>query len=165
MTVTSASGTPNLTSMILQQLLAGSNAPSTSGLSPTVLKQVLDQAGESRSAQAPVDITQALGNLLSGNGPAAPEDLAKVQGYFKAHPDNLGSLLSSLQGGAGTYGADGTLQSGNSLLTALGLGSSASPATPSSLINLLLGGQSQDPLLASLGAGGGAGASRFSMLG
>ena len=60
-------------------------------------------------------------------------------------------------------GADGTVSSSSSLLASLGLDSSSGSSTSTSLISQLLGTQSQDPLLASLGsASSGTG---FSLLG
>jgi hypothetical protein len=166
---TSALQSQNLSS-IMQQLLSGSNAQSTSELSPTVLETLLQNSGAATqtatqtTTELPAAITQALGNLLSGSSPStASADLSTLQNYFKANPASLTSLLSSLQDGAGTYGADGTVSSSSSLLASLGLDSSSGSSTSSSLISQLLGTQSQDPLLASLGsASSGTG---FSLLG
>ena len=168
-TPSAASGTQNLTSLILQQLLSGSNAQATSALSPTLLKDVLSSAQAAQSTQAPASVTQALGNLLSGQGQAsAQSDLSQLQSYFKENPGSLASLLTSLQGGAATYTASGTVGGGSSLLAALGLGtgsSSSASSTSSSLINLLLGGQSQDPLVAALGGTSATSSGSFSLLG
>jgi hypothetical protein len=167
-TASAASGTQNLTSLILQQLLSGSNAQATSALSPTLLKNVLTSAHAAQSAQAPASVTQALGNLLSGQGQAsAQSDLSQLQSYFKENPDSLASLLTSLQGGAATYTASGTVGGGSSLLAALGLGtgSSSSASSTSSLINLLLGDSSQDPLVAALGGTSASSSGSFSLLG
>ena len=167
-TPSAASGTQNLTSLILQQLLSGSNAQATSALSPTLLKDVLSSAQAAQSTQAPASVTQALGNLLSGQGQAsAQSDLSQLQSYFKENPGSLASLLTSLQGGAATYTASGTVGGGSSLLAALGLGtgSSSSASSPASLINLLLGGQSQDPLVAALGGTSASSSGSFSLLG
>ena len=173
MSIAATNSTQSLTSAILQQLLSGSNAQATSGLSPTVLQEVLTSSGVSQQGTAngtPAAISQALGNLLSGQGTSSQADLSQLQSYFKQNPDRLAGLLSSLQGGAGTYSADGTVGSSSSLLSALGINSgstsSSTSTSPSSLINLLLGGQSQDPLLASLeGSSSSASNSSFSMLG
>jgi hypothetical protein len=146
---TSALQSQNLSS-IMQQLLSGSNAQSTSELSPTVLETLLQNSGAATqtatqtTTELPAAITQALGNLLSGSSPStASADLSTLQNYFKANP---ASLTSS-----------------SSLLASLGLDSSSGSSTSSSLISQLLGTQSQDPLLASLGsASSGTG---FSLLG
>jgi hypothetical protein len=167
-TPSAASGTQNLTSLILQQLLSGSSAQATSALSPATLKDVLAGAQASQSsAQAPASVTQALGNLLSGQDQSsAQSDLGQLQSYFKENPGSLASLLTSLQGGAATYTSSGTVGSGSSLLAALGIGTGGSSATSaSSLINLLLGGQSPDPLVAALGGTSPASSSSFSLLG
>ena len=165
-----ATSTQNLSSMILQQLLSSSNAQATSGLSSSVLEQVLASTGATTQTTAsqtevPAAISQALGELLSGSNPTgASSDLSQVQSYFQQNPAALTSLMSSLQNGAGTYSADGTVSSGSSLLSALG--GSGSSSSNSSLIGLLLGGQSQDPLLASLGGSSNASTSAgLSMLG
>ena len=74
-TTTTAASSQSLTSAILQQLLSGSNAQATSGLSPTVLKEVLDSSGVSQTgsaATAPAAITQALGDLLQAIHPSSP---------------------------------------------------------------------------------------------
>lgn len=172
-TGTAATSTQNLSSMILQQLLSGSNAQATSGLPASVLQEVLSSTGatpQSAAAtpQVPAAITQALGDLLSGNDPSgSAADLSQLQSYFKQNPGSLTSVLNSLQGGAGTYSANGTVSSASSsLLSALGLSasgssSSSSSTSSSSLISELLAGQSQDPLLASLGSS----SSGLSMLG
>jgi len=152
MTVTAASAqSQSLTSLVLQQLLSGSNSQATAGLPPTVLQEMLQSSGAAQtSAQgAPAAVATALGDLLSGSDPgAAQTDLATVQSYFKQNPDGLANLLSVLQSGSATYNADGTLSSGTSLLTALE-GNPGSGST-GSILATLLGGQSQDPLLASL---------------
>jgi hypothetical protein len=175
-TATAAASSQNITSTILQQLLSGSNAQATSGLSPTVLETLLNsasgsqQSAQTTTTQVPAAITQALGNLLSGNDPSsAATDLSQLQSYFQQNPGSLTSLMSSLQAGAGTYSADGTVSSASSLLSALGLNSSgastdtSSTSSTSSLISQLLAGQSSDPLLASLS--GSSASSGISMLG
>ena len=143
MSIAATTSTQSLTSAILQQLLSGSNAQATSALTPAVLKEVLSSSGlgqQSATTSAPAAITQTLGDLLSGKS-SSPADLGQLQAYFKQNPDGLASLLGAFQSGAGTYSADGTVGSSSSLLTALGLnGSSSTSTSPSSLINLLLGG-------------------------
>jgi hypothetical protein len=62
----------------------------------------------------PAAVTQALGNLLSGNDKANPQsDLSTLQSYFKQNPDQLTSLLGSLQS-SGTYSANGSVSGSNS---------------------------------------------------
>jgi hypothetical protein len=134
-----AASTTNSASSILQQLLSGSNALATSGLTPSVLKDILSSAGTSsdttqQSAPIPAAVTQALGKLLSGSDSADPtSDLNQVQSYFKQNPASLTSLLSSLQG-SGTYSADGS-QAAGTLPTAVS----------QALGNLLSGSDSADP--------------------
>jgi len=155
MSVAATTSTSSL-SQILQQLLSGSNAQATSGLSPTVLQELLGAtgtAGQSTASQTavPAAVAQALGQLLSGADPAAASsNLSTLQTYFKQHPTALTGLLGSLQAGAGTYSADGTVSSSSSLLAALGISSGSGSAANSSLLSQLLSGQTQDPLLASL---------------
>ncbi|MDR3672996.1 MAG: hypothetical protein P4L36_19280 [Holophaga sp.] len=170
-----ASSTQNLSSLILQELMSGSNAMATSGLSSSVLADVLSatgadsktSTGQTGQTELPADITQALGKLLSGSDSADPSaDLSTVQAYFKKNPSSLTSLLSSLQAGAGTYSADGTVSSSSSLLAALGITSTGgSSSSNASLISQLLSGGSQDPLLAALGGSSSSSSSSLSLLG
>ncbi|MGA2083193.1 MAG: hypothetical protein ABSH53_21665 [Holophaga sp.] len=152
MSVTAASAqSQSIASLVLQQLLSGSNSQATAGLSPSVLQEVLQSSGAAQTSSqgAPAAVAQALGDLLSGSDPgAAQTDLATVQSYFKQNPDGLANLLSVLRSGSATYNADGTLSSSTSLLSALE-GTSGSGST-GSILATLLGGQAQDPLLASL---------------
>jgi hypothetical protein len=154
---TAAATTSNLSSVILQQLLSGSNAQATSEMPASLLEEVLSASGSSTQAAAsqtavPASVAQALGELLSGSDPSASSaNLSQLQSYFKQNPSALTGLLGSLQAGAGTYSADGTVSSSSSLLAALGIGSGAGSATSTSLLSQLLSGQDQDPLLASLG--------------
>ena len=97
MAVTAAS-TPsqNLTSLVLQQLLSGSNGQAASGLPASVLQAVLKASGTTQAGSqgAPSTVTQALGDLLSGgDASSAQSDLATVQAYFKQNPDGLANLL------------------------------------------------------------------------
>ena len=160
MSVNAAAATNTLSSTILQQLLSGGSGLATSGLPAAVLQQVLAASGSATQTAAsqtevPAAVAQALGELLSGSDPSASSaNLSQLQSYFKQNPSALTGLLGSLQAGAGTYSADGTVSSSSSLLAALGIGSGASSAASTSLLSLLLAGQTQDPLLASLGGSG-----------
>lgn len=187
MSVSAAStSSQSVASLVLQQLLSGTNAQATAGLSPAVLQAVLQSANTTQqSAQgAPAAVTQALGDLLSGSDPSqAQSDLAQLQSYFQQNPDSLASLLSTLQSSAATYTANGTLSSSSSLLSALegtsGSSSSGSALTSllsalqgtsgssssGSVLSALLGGQSQDPLLAALNGSSSSSDSSISMLG
>jgi hypothetical protein len=145
-----AASTTNSASSILQQLLSGSNALATSGLTPSVLKDILSSAGTSsdttqQSAPIPAAVTQALGKLLSGSDSADPtSDLSQVQSYFKQNPGSLTSVLTTAANGSSS--------------------SASSSTSPSSLINLLLGGDAEDPLVAAMG-GSSSSSSSFSLLG
>lgn len=176
-TPTASTSTQSLSSLVLQQLMANSGSSSSSGLTPALLQAVLKQAGSgtatstatSTASQTPAAVTQALGDLLSGgSGTTAQADLGTLQRYFKEHPQQLTSVLSDLQG-AGTYAADGTVGTSSQTLLAALTGSSGTSSTSSALLaalasgsggaaspallTALLGTQSTDPLLASLGGG------------
>lgn len=174
MSVVSSSSTSSqsIASMVIQQLMSGTNASATAGLSPSVLQAVLKQTGATAQSDStsttPAAITQALGDLLSG-GASSQSDLSQLQAYFKQNPDHLASLLTSLQNGSGTYGADGTVNANTGLLATLAGSSSSNAsgnaASTSSILSSLLGSQAQDPLLASLGLSSTGSGSTFSMLG
>ncbi len=142
----------SLTSQVLQQLIATTGTQSLAGLPSGVLQEVLQEAqgSQASTAGAPAAVTQALGDLLSGtNAESVQADLDELQGYFKTNPDALSGVLTALQDGGTTYTAQGTLASSSSLEEALGGASGTS--SQSSILDLLLDSQSQDPLLASLG--------------
>jgi hypothetical protein len=165
MSVSATSATSaSITSQVLQQLLTTSGSQSLAGLPSGVLQEVLQGAeGGQASAGAPAAVTQALGDLLSGtNAESVQADLDELQGYFKSNPDAMTGVLTALQDGGTTYTAQGTLASSSSLVQALAGTSGAS--SQSSILELLLDSQSQDPLLASLG-GSSSGGSALSLLG
>ena len=157
MTVSAANASSqNLASLVLQQLLSGSNSMATSGLPASVLQAVLKQTSAAQTSQAaPAAVTQAQGDLLSGSDTQGVQaDLSTLQNYFKQNPDALATLLSNLQNSSATYNAAGTLDSGSSLLEALAGQSGSSSSSSSSLLTSLLGSQAQDPLLAALDGSG-----------
>jgi hypothetical protein len=145
MTVSAANASSqNLASLVLQQLLSGSNSMATSGLPASVLQAVLKQTSAAQTSQAaPAAVTQGV-----------QADLSTLQNYFKQNPDALATLLSNLQNSSATYNAAGTLDSGSSLLEALAGQSGSSSSSSSSLLTSLLGSQAQDPLLAALDGSG-----------
>ena len=71
---------------------------------------------------------------------------------IKQNPDSLTSVLAALQGDTSTYNSSGTVSAGgstSSILAALAGGKGTS-ADRTALLSLL-GAQTQDPLMASLG--------------
>ena len=90
-TTNAAGSTQNIASLVLQQLLSGSNSQADSSLPPSVLEEVLSSAQASQqSTQAPASVVKALSNLLSGKDTAGDQgDLSQVQAYFKENPGSL----------------------------------------------------------------------------
>jgi hypothetical protein len=155
MSVTSVTSNTSSTigNAILQQLL-GTNGSTqdTAGLSSGTVGDVLSlsTAGQQLAA-APTAVTQAMSDILSGQANVTT-DLTTLQGYFKQNPDSLTSVLDALQGNTSTYSSSGTVSAGSStssILAALA-GGKGSTADRTALLSLL-GNQTQDPLLASLG--------------
>ena len=148
-----ANGSSTIGKAILQQLLGTSGSTSdTAGLSSGAVGDVLSlsTAGQQLAA-APTAVTQAMSDLLSGQANSATE-LSTLQGYFKQNPDSLTSVLAALQGDTSTYNSSGTVSAGgstSSILAALAGGKGTS-ADRTALLSLL-GAQTQDPLMASLG--------------
>jgi hypothetical protein len=177
LSTTQSGPSQNVTNTVLQQLLSGNQSQSTSGLTPAVLKAILKHTSagaesttdaSASATQLPAEVTQALGELLSGGHASRSEsNLATVQDYFKQHPADLSGLLSQLQG-AGTYGANGKQGSSTeALLAALGHGGKGKGRS-SAVLSALLASRSQDPLRAARGGGSGdtsGTGSTFSLLG
>ena len=142
--------TQSLARQLLQQLNAtGTPSQTTQGLSGLAGDQVTLSPAAQRLSQAPAAVTQALSDLLVGKK-AAPGDLAQLQGYLKADPEGLGSLLGEVQGSVTTAGAASADNSTDSLLTAL-VNHQSNFSNPSALLGLLGGDSNQKALLASLG--------------
>jgi len=99
-------------------------------------------------AKAPEAVTKALTDLLSEQKDIAG-DLAQLKAYFKQNPQKLASVLGRLQGGAPTYGLEGSLEARSTLLTALMNGQS-NQSNPASLLKLLKGPSPQASLFALL---------------
>ena len=140
-------------SALLQQLAAGlSTSQSSSGESGLLGDLLTLSPTAQKLTQAPAAVTQAMGDLLSGHKDVQG-DLAQLQSYFQQNPQNLTSLLSDLQGGAGTYGASSSKDSASTLLTAL-LNGQSNASDPSALLGLLSGTQGQNTLFDYLGNSG-----------
>ena len=154
MSVTSvgSNGSQNLGTVILQQLMAAQNSTNTDSSSTSgLMGDLMSLSPASKQlAQAPAEVTTAMNDLLSGQKDVKG-DLTTLQGYFKDNPQSLASVIGSLQGTGGTYGASGTLSTQSALLSAL---STAQGSSSKSLLASLMSGNSQDPLLASLGLTG-----------
>jgi lipopolysaccharide biosynthesis regulator YciM len=142
--------TQTIGSALLQQLAAEeSSSQSTSGDAGILGDLMSLSPAAQQLTQAPVAVTQAMSDLFSGKKDVQG-DLAKLQSYFQQNPQNLASLLSSLQGGAGTYNASSSTNSSSALLTALMNGQS-NASDPSALLGLLSGNQGQNTLFNYLG--------------
>ena len=68
--------------------------------------------------QVPSSVTQAMNDILSGQKDVQG-DLSQLRSYFQKNPQDLASILGSLQGGAGTYSPAGALKSAGALESAL----------------------------------------------
>lgn len=140
-------------SALLQQLAAGlSTSQGASDESGLLGDLVTLSPTAQQLTQAPDAVTQAMDDLLSGQK-NIQGDLAQLQSYFQANPHNLTSLLSGLQGGAGTYSASSSTDSASALLTAL-LNGQSNASDPSALLGLLSGAQGQNTLFDYLGNSG-----------
>jgi len=154
-TAVSSDQTQTLGSLLLQQVLAnGSGSQDTSGASG-VLGDLMTLSPAARQlTQAPDAVVQAMRDLLSGQT-AVPADLAQLKSYFQQNPQSLSSLLSSLQGSAGTYGAASSKAANSALLTAL-LNGQSNSSDASALLGLLSGSQGQSTLFDFIGNAGSA---------
>ena len=153
----SSSSSQNISSLLLQQLLAGESATQNSSDSSGILGDLVSfSSGAKQLAQTPEAVTQAMTDLFSGQTDVQG-DVTQLKSYFKQNPQSLVSVLSSLQGGSGTYTSSGSLAS---LLSGT---SSNSQTQAQTLMSSLLQTQVQDPLLASLGSSDSS--STFSLLG
>ena len=152
-------------STLLQQLAAEeSSSQGTSGDSGLLGDLMSLSPAAQQLTKAPDAVTQAMGDLFSGKKDVQG-DLAQLQSYFQQNPQSLASLLSSLQGSAGTYSASNSTNSNSALLTALMNGQSNS-SDPSALLGLLSGNQGQNTLFNYLGdSSGGSGSSAPSIFG
>jgi lipopolysaccharide biosynthesis regulator YciM len=157
--------TQTIGSTLLQQLMAEeSSSQGTSGDSGVLGDLMSLSPAAQQLTQAPDAVTQAMGDLFSGKKDVQG-DLALLQSYFQQNPQNLASLLSSLQGGAGTYSASNSTNSNSALLTALMNGQS-NASNPSALLGLLSGNQGQNTLFNYLGdSSAGSDSSALSILG
>jgi len=157
--------TQTISSALLQQLAAEeSSSQGTSGNSGLLGDLLTLSPAAQQLTQAPDAVTQAMGDLFSGKKDVQG-DLALLQNYFQQNPKSLASLLSSLQGGAGTYSASNSTNSNSALLTALMNGQS-NASNPSALLGLLSGNQGQNTLFNYLGdSSGGSDSSALSILG
>jgi hypothetical protein len=134
MSVSTSGSTPSqsVNTYVLQQLLSGGGNLAGSGLSSGVLKALLNNSGSTAGSTTdaasgssgatgsslPTEVSQALGDLLSGNNPTQYQaNLDKVQAYFQQNPSALTSLMSGLRG-AGTYGANGSYDTSTESLLA-----------------------------------------------
>ena len=157
--------TRTIGSTLLQQLAAEeSSSQSTSGDSGILGDLMSLSPAAQQLTQAPDAVTQAMGDLFSGKKDVQG-DLALLQSYFQQNPQNLTSLLSSLEGGAGTYSASNATNSSSALLTAL-MNAQSNSSDPSALLGLLSGNQGQNTLFDFLGnSSGGSGDSATSIIG
>jgi hypothetical protein len=151
-------------SMLLQQLMAsGTNSQGTTGTSGALGDLLTLSPAAQQLTQAPAAVTQAMSDLFSGQKDVQG-DLAQLKSFFSQNPQQLASVLSSLQGGAGAYGLSNSLGSNSALLTALMNGQS-NASNPAALLSLL-GSQGQDSLFSFIGnSGGGSGSSSTSIFG
>jgi hypothetical protein len=144
----------NAASQLLQQLMASNPTglqEAASGTSALQGDQLTLSAAAQQLTQAPAAVTQAMGDLLSGQGQVG-SDLAQLKSYFQQHPQSLATVLSSLQGGAGAYGVSSSLGSNSALLTAL-MNQQSNASNPAALLGLL-GNQGQTSLFSFLGDSG-----------
>ena len=150
---------------LLQQLAAeGSSSQGTSGGSGLLGDLMSLSPAAQQLTQAPDAVTKAMGDLFSGKKDVQG-DLALLQSYFQQNPQNLASLLSSLEGGAGTYNASNATNSSSALLTAL-MNAQSNSSDPSALLGLLSGNQGQNTLFDFLGnSSSGSGDSATSIIG
>jgi lipopolysaccharide biosynthesis regulator YciM len=157
--------TQTIGSTLLQQLAAEeSNSQGTNGDSGILGDLMSLSPAAQQLTQAPDAVTQAMGDLLSGKKDVQG-DLAKLQSYFQQHPQSLAGLLSSLQGGAGTYSASNATNSNSALLTAL-MNEQSNASDPSALLSLLSGNQGQNTLFSYMGdSSGGSDGSALSIFG
>jgi len=157
--------TQTIGNALLQQLTAdSSSSQGTSGNSGLLGDLLTLSPAAQQLTQAPAAVTQAMGDLFSGQKDAQG-DLAQLQSYFQQNPLSLAGLLSSLQGDAGTYGASSSTGSTSALLTVLMNGQS-NASDPSALLGLLSGKQGQSTLFDYLGtSSGGSGSGALSIFG
>jgi len=157
--------TRTIGSTLLQQLAADeSNSQGTGGTSGLLGDLMTLSPAAQQLTQAPAAVTQAMADLFSGKKDVQG-DLAHLQSYFQQNPQSLAGLISSLQGGAGTYSASSSTNSNSALLTALMNGQS-NASDPSALLGLLSGNQGQSTLFNYLGdSSGGSGSSAPSIFG
>jgi hypothetical protein len=142
--------TQTIGSTLLQQLAAEeSNSQGTNGDSGILGDLMSLSPAAQQLTQAPDAVTQAMGDLFSGKKDVQG-DLALLQSYFQQNPQNLTSLLSSLQEGTGTYSPSSSTGSTSALLTALMNGQS-NASDPSALLGLLSGNQGQNTLFNYMG--------------
>jgi hypothetical protein len=148
-----ATSSQSAANLLIQQLLSsGTSAQGSSGDSGILGDLMTLSPAAQQLTQAPTAVTQAMSDLFSGQQ-NVQADLVQLKSYFQQNPQSLSAVLSSLQNGTSTYGASGSLGSNSALLAALMNGQSSS-SNSGALLTALLGGQSQDPLLASLGSSG-----------
>jgi len=145
---------------ILQALTAGSNnngqsTGSGSGLASDLL--TVSTASQSL-AQAPAAVSQAMTDLMTTQA-SVSSDLAQLKSYFASDPQALASLMATLQGGASTYSASGSVPSTASLAASLQSGQMSGAQ-----VVALLQSQTQDPLLASLNGSATSGTSSSSVV-
>jgi len=157
--------TQTIGSALLQQLAANeSSSQGTSGASGLLGDLMTLSPAAQQLTQAPAAVTQAVSDLFSGKKDVQG-DLAQLRTYFQKNPQGLVSLLSTLQGGTGTYSASSATGSTSALLTALMNGQS-NASDPSALLGLLSGNEGQNTLFDYLGnSSGGSDSSALSILG
>ena len=150
---------------LLQQLTADSSSSQGASGNSGLLGDLLTLSPAAQQlTQAPAAVTQAMGDLFSGHK-EVQGDLAQLQSYFQQNPQSLASLLSSVQGGAGTYSASSSTGPASALLTALMNGQN-NASDPSALLGLLSGNQGQSTLFDYLGnSSGGSGSGALSIFG
>ena len=83
-------------SQLLQQLMA--NSSTSQSTTTGSLEDLLSLSPAAQQlAQAPSAVVNAMGDLLSGQKDVQG-DLSQLKSFFQQNPQNLASLLSSLQG-------------------------------------------------------------------
>jgi hypothetical protein len=150
---------------VLQQLLnQESGTQEASGLNGLLGDLMTLSPAAQQLQQVPAAVTAAMSDILSGQKDVQG-DLAKLKTYFEQNPNQLTSLISSLQGAQGTYGPSGSNGANQAWLAALANGQTTGAGSANAL-SVLMGTGQQDSIFTFLGdSGSGADSGSVSLFG